>query len=69
MLPKIVNGKARRQSFRIARTLLILVPRASPQALLSHGFAAVIADHSPSTKSDNPRRDLTKVEAQYEVLG
>ena len=33
-----------------ARTLFILVPRAPPQAFLSHGFAAVIANHSQSNK-------------------
>jgi hypothetical protein len=33
-----------------ARMLLILVPRAAPQAFLSHGFAAVIDDHSRCKK-------------------
>jgi hypothetical protein len=42
-----------------ARTLLVLVPRASPQAFLSHGFAAVIAE--PSTKTDKPHRDERNV--------
>jgi hypothetical protein len=31
--------------------------RAQPQAFPRHGFAAVLADHSPSTKSDKRRDD------------